>query len=80
MDPPPRSAAAEIRSGVKGCLTLRSVLRSGRTFRVRGTARGLFEALAIRVARRTVRGEFAPRPRLRGQLLSVLLGLGEVLV
>ena len=41
---PPSSAAAEIRTGVKGCLTLRSVLRSGRTFRVRGTARNLFEA------------------------------------
>jgi hypothetical protein len=46
----PPSAAAEIRAGVNGCLTLTSVRRTGHTFRVRGTARNLFEAnFVIRV-------------------------------
>jgi hypothetical protein len=39
----PPSRAAEIRSGVRSCLTLRSVQRGGRRFRVRGTELDLFE-------------------------------------
>jgi hypothetical protein len=39
----PPSSAAEIRRGVDNCLTLRSVQRSGHSFRVRGTALNLFE-------------------------------------
>ena len=42
--------AAEIRTGVDGCLTLASVQTTGHTFRLRGTARNLFEAnFVIRV-------------------------------
>jgi hypothetical protein len=45
-----RSPSAEIRTGVNGCLTLTSVQRTGHTFRVRGTARDLFESnFVIRV-------------------------------
>ena len=40
---PPRTAAAEIRRGVNRCLTLSSVSRTGRSFRVRGVERDLFE-------------------------------------
>ncbi len=44
------SPAAEIRTGVGRCLTLTGIQRTGRTFRVRGTARNLFEAnFVIRV-------------------------------
>jgi hypothetical protein len=46
----PPSTAAEIRTGVRNCLTLRSIARSGRTFRVRGTELNLFEgSFVIRV-------------------------------
>jgi hypothetical protein len=46
----PPTPAGEIRTGINGCLTLTSVQRSGHTFRVRGTARDLFEAnFVIRV-------------------------------
>ncbi len=45
-----RNPAAEIRKGVNGCLTLTSIQRTGHTFRVRGTAKDLFEAnFVIRV-------------------------------
>ena len=44
------SPAAEIRTGVDRCLTLTSIQTTGHTFRVRGTARNLFEAnFVIRV-------------------------------
>ncbi len=47
---PPNTTAAEIRSGVNRCLTLRSVSRTGHRFRVRGTERNLFEgSFVIRV-------------------------------
>jgi|GEM_PF-1816747 len=46
----PPSSAAEIRTGVRSCLTLTSIARTGRTFRVRGTERDLFEgSFLIRV-------------------------------
>jgi hypothetical protein len=46
----PPSAAAEIRTGFDSCLTLTSIQRTGHTFRVRGTARDLFESnFVIRV-------------------------------
>ena len=38
------SPAAEIRTGFDSCLTLTGIQRIGHTFRVRGTARNLFEA------------------------------------
>jgi hypothetical protein len=38
------SPPAEIRTGVNGCLTLTSIQRTGHVFRVRGTARNLFES------------------------------------
>jgi hypothetical protein len=45
-----RSPSAEIRTGVNRCLTLTSVRRTGHTFRMRGTARNLFEGnFVIRV-------------------------------
>lgn len=40
---PPSTTAAAIRTGVNRCLTLTSVSRTGRTFRVRGVERDLFE-------------------------------------
>jgi immunoglobulin-like protein involved in spore germination len=40
---PPSTTAAEIRTGVNRCLTLSSVVRTGRRFRVRGVERDLFE-------------------------------------
>jgi hypothetical protein len=40
---PPSTTAAEIRSGVDRCLTLSSISRTGRRFRVRGIERELFE-------------------------------------
>jgi hypothetical protein len=44
------SPAAEIRTGENSCLTLASIQRNGHTFRVRGSARNLFEAnFVIRV-------------------------------
>ncbi len=44
------SPSAEIRTGVNSCLTLTSIQTTGHTFRVRGTARNLFESnFVIRV-------------------------------
>lgn len=44
------SPSAEIRTGVNSCLTLTGIQRNGHTFRVRGTARNLFESnFVIRV-------------------------------
>jgi hypothetical protein len=44
------SPSAEIRTGFDSCLTLTGIQRNGHTFRVRGTARNLFEAnFVIRV-------------------------------
>ena len=46
----PRSAAANISAGVNGCLKLTSVQRTGHSFRLRGSAKNLFEAnFVIRV-------------------------------
>jgi hypothetical protein len=46
----PPSPSAEIRTGSNSCLTLTSIQRTGHTFRVRGTARDLFESnFVIRV-------------------------------
>ena len=50
----PPSSAAEIRTGVNRCLTLTSIQRTGRTFRVRGTELNVFEGsfvLRVRDAR-----------------------------
>ncbi len=55
----PPSPSAEIRTGVNSCLTLTSIQRTGRTFRVRGSARNLFEGnflLRVRNARGSVVG------------------------
>jgi len=55
----PPSPSAEIRTGVDRCLTLTSIQRTGRTFRVRGTERNLFEGsflLRVRDARGRVVG------------------------
>jgi hypothetical protein len=46
----PPSPSAEIRTGVNSCLKLTSIQRTGHTFRVRGSAKDLFEAnFVIRV-------------------------------
>lgn len=56
----PPSPPAEIRTGFGNCLTLTSIQRTGHTFRVRGTARDLFEAnFVIRV--RDARGRVVGR-------------------
>ena len=46
----PPSSAAEIRTGIRSCLTLTGIERVGHTFRVRGTELNLFEgSFVIRV-------------------------------
>jgi hypothetical protein len=56
----PPSPPAEIRTGVRSCLTLTSIQRTGHVFRVRGTERNLFEgSFVIRV--RDVRGRVVGR-------------------